>query len=227
MPAKSFEFKLQDLNGDTGQFTGIASTYGNIDLGGDVIEPGAFTKTIAVSGSQRPLLWQHSAPIGTVNVSDTSQGLIVRGQLSMAVGLAKDAHALLKDGVLKGLSIGFETVKEKIIDGVRHLSEVKLWEVSLVVFPMNQMAMVTDVKSLEAKLGRTLSAATRQRLAVAALHARNASQHAQNAADVISALAGDSDDGDGEDDGDADDKAAQQAELLRAIRSFRNEVKAL
>jgi HK97 family phage prohead protease len=45
------------------------------------------------------------------------------------------------------LSIGFETVKSKVVDGVRHLSELRLWEVSLVTFAANPQALVTGVKS--------------------------------------------------------------------------------
>jgi phage head maturation protease len=51
--------------------------------------------------------------------------------------------------VLKGLSIGYDSVKDKVENGVRRLSELKLWEISLVTFPMNPVAQVTGVKNFE------------------------------------------------------------------------------
>jgi hypothetical protein len=55
----------------------------------------------------------------------------------------------MKQGVVKGLSIGYQTVKEGIdeLSGARQLKEVALWEVSAVVFPALSVAQVTDVKA--------------------------------------------------------------------------------
>ena len=60
---------------------------------------------------------------------------------------AREAYALLKARVLRGVSIGYDSIKSDIKDGVRYLRELKLFEVSLVVTPMNELAMVTAVKS--------------------------------------------------------------------------------
>jgi hypothetical protein len=62
---------------------------------------------------------------------------------------AKTAYALMKKNVLRGLSIGYDTVSEKVTEKVRYLKELKLWEVSLVTFPMNERALVNGVKSAE------------------------------------------------------------------------------
>jgi hypothetical protein len=65
---------------------------------------------------------------------------------------AQVAHAHLKAGSIKGLSIGFDVPDGKASydsNGVRTLSEIRLWEVSVVTFPMNQSAIVTSVKSLQ------------------------------------------------------------------------------
>ena len=51
--------------------------------------------------------------------------------------------------MLKGLSIGYDNVKSKVVDGVRRLSELKLWEISLVTFPMNPAAQVMGVKTVD------------------------------------------------------------------------------
>ena len=65
----------------------------------------------------------------------------------MEVTQAREAHALMMAGVVKGLSIGFKTVKSKIEEGVRRLKELALYEGSIVTFPMLPLAQVTSVKS--------------------------------------------------------------------------------
>jgi hypothetical protein len=73
----------------------------------------------------------------------------LKGELVLESPVAAKSYALLKRGVLKGLSIGYDDVKSKVVNGVRRLSELKLWEISLVTFPMNPDGQVTAVKSEE------------------------------------------------------------------------------
>jgi uncharacterized protein len=144
----NFSLKIKSVD-EAGRFTGIGAVYNNVDLGGDKILPGAFTRTLA-AGKQFPLLWQHnpSDPIGSVKVTDTSQGLMVEGQLLLSDATAMKAYQFLKSGIIRGLSIGFETIKSAFVDGVRELQELKLWELSVVTFPMNESAMVTGIKAM-------------------------------------------------------------------------------
>jgi len=146
---KTFKLELKDMT-DTGTFTGWASVYGNRDLGGDIVEPGAFTKTIATKNGEVPILWQHDArePIGLGKLSDSSEGLQIAGELVLESPIAQKAYALLKKGVLKGLSIGYDTVRDEIKNSARHLKELKLYEVSIVTFPMNELATVQGVKDM-------------------------------------------------------------------------------
>jgi HK97 family phage prohead protease len=148
MPTRAFEFELKELT-DKGEFTGLASVYNVVDGGFDLVEPGSFTKSIQQSGKERPLLWRHDAPIGLVSLRDTPAALVVDGKLSLGLQAAKDALVLLRDGVVKGLSIGFQTMRDEMVGNVRHLKEIKLWEVSLVPFPMNQDALVQQVKNAQ------------------------------------------------------------------------------
>jgi HK97 family phage prohead protease len=143
-----FGLKVKNVD-DAGKFTGIGAVYNNVDLGGDNILPGAFIRTLTAR-KQFPILWQHnpSDPIGIANVIDTSQGLIVEGQLLLSDPTATKAHQLLKAGIIKGMSIGYETIKSALVDNVRELKELKLWEISIVTFPMNEAAMVTGVKAM-------------------------------------------------------------------------------
>lgn len=144
---KKFKFEIKEMQED-GSFTGIASMYGNKDLGGDIVEKGAFTKTLQENNSV-PLLWQHEQkmPIGLGTLEDIDKGLMIKGQLNLEVEKGKEAYSLIKQGAIKGLSIGYDVVKQKFDKSVRLLKELKLWEVSVVTFPMNMEATISSVKS--------------------------------------------------------------------------------
>jgi HK97 family phage prohead protease len=148
---KTFKLEIKGY-GEPGSFTGMASVYGNKDLGGDVVEPGAFAKTLSDKGGMVPILWQHdpTEPIGMGTLTDTADGLQISGDLAIdSSPVAQKAYGLLKRGILKGLSIGYDAVRKEMKNGTRHLQELKLWEVSIVTFPMNEMASVTGIKAAE------------------------------------------------------------------------------
>lgn len=137
-----FRFELKSLD-DAGALEGYAAVFGNVDLGGDVIEPGAFTKSIQESGGQVPILWQHDRyePIGvSTELEQDRKGLRVKGQLNMETQRGREARALLNQGALQGLSIGYRAVKAVRESGARRLRELALKEFSPVVFPMNELA---------------------------------------------------------------------------------------
>ena len=140
-------FELKEVT-EEGVFTGLASTYDNVDLGDDVVRPGAFTKTLNETRSV-PILLGHDKTkvIGEGVLSDSKDGLRIDGKLDIDIDpLAQQTHQKMKRGRIKGLSIGFSTVKDAIRNGVRELLELKVWEVSLTPFPMNQAAVITAVK---------------------------------------------------------------------------------
>jgi len=143
--------------GSLGEFEGYLSVFDNEDLGRDVVERGAFTKTIA-ERPEVPLLWQHwpDEPIGKlVNLAEDQKGLKVKGLINLAVKRGQEAYALLKQGALTGMSIGYDTVKvkEDTKSDTRRLQEIKLWEGSVVTFPMNQQALVEMVKNRQRDIG--------------------------------------------------------------------------
>jgi HK97 family phage prohead protease len=140
---------IKDISED-GTFHGDLAVYSSKDLGGDVILPGAFTKTIQERGSTVPLLWQHKSdePIGTLTLQDSPDALRVTGKLLMELPMAQKAYRLIKAGVIKGLSIGYDTIKDNIDNGTRYLKELRLWEGSIVTFPMNEMAMIRSIKAM-------------------------------------------------------------------------------
>ena len=152
---KAVPFQLESVKaaGDGWEFSGYASTYGNVDLGGDVVMRGAFADSL----KQRPkpkFLWQHDMhePIGAVqSLTSDANGLKGTWRISKTARGA-DAYELLKDGAIDSLSIGYVPTDVEFDDnGVRLLKAVDLLEVSLVSLPMNEKALVTSVKSAFAR----------------------------------------------------------------------------
>lgn len=151
---KSVRFEIKNLT-ESGSFRGVASVYGNKDLGNDVMDQGAFTKTIAERGEKVRLMDSHKTRIGIARVQDTPHGLETEGIINLDKQAGRDAYSDLKfyqdHGLPMGLSIGYQTVKadpaSQTTDGARHLKEVRLWEVTVTEFPMNMEAQVTAVKS--------------------------------------------------------------------------------
>lgn len=137
----------------TGVFEGYASVFGQLDHQHEIVAPGAFKKTLAYfqKSHQMPkMLWQHdpAMPIGTwEEIREDDYGLYVRGRLLLDIQRGKDAHALLKSGVVEGLSIGFQVKRSHRENTARVLDEVDLFEISLVTFMANPLAKVTACKS--------------------------------------------------------------------------------
>ena len=181
------DFSLTEIKADgtDGVISGRASVYGVVDAHNDVVMPGAFSKSLAESGNQVVLLNQHntSDPIGMATLADSPEALLItEGVLEMELQSAREAYVRAKKRLLTGISIGYETVREEFKGSVRQLTEIKLWEVSLVTFPANSFARVTSVKdalaevldlefvawaTTEVKAGRMLSAANLTKLKAA------------------------------------------------------------
>lgn len=137
---------------------GYASLFGTCDQGGDVVERGAYgrsLKSLTEAGRNVKMLWQHdpAQPIGIWDeVREDARGLWVKGRILDSVEKGREAAALIEAGAIDGLSIGYRTVRATKDDrGRRLLSEVELWEVSLVTFPMLPQARVGSHKADEAK----------------------------------------------------------------------------
>ena len=152
---KAYDDEDEDKN--YGTFEGYGSVFGNKDLGNDVIESGAFTKSLKRRKPQNvKLLYQHKSdmPIGVFDeIREDDHGLVVKGRLALKTQAGAEAYELLKMGALDGLSIGFRVnPKEVSYDkrgNKRIIKEVDLMEVSLVTFPMNPQATVRSVKGEE------------------------------------------------------------------------------
>lgn len=153
--------ELKSFDDEQGKFKGYLSVFGNADSYKDIVDQGAFSKTLQDKSLQKqnsedpyllPILWQHnpSDPIGGfIDIHQNEKGLFVEGQLDLDIEQGKRAYSGLKKGYIKGLSIGYDTIKEEWKDGYRHLKEIRLWEGSVVTFGANDQALVNGVKSLE------------------------------------------------------------------------------
>lgn len=152
-------FELKSLD-DEGRGSGFLSVYGNEDSYGDVVESGAFVKTCAERSEDNPLpfLWQHNGdePIGVYTRLDPmhEKGLYTEFKYAMGVQRAREAFELAKMRACKGQSIGYTTLQDHIdrSTGLRHLKELRLWEGSQVTFPANELADISGVKSMLARL---------------------------------------------------------------------------
>jgi len=128
-----------------GRFSGYASIFNKLDSGGDIIMPGAFTKSLSKRRDRIRLLFQHDPkePVGSWDaIGEDSHGLFVAGRLVPGVERADALRRLIAGGALDGLSIGFRTVKATREGGHRKLWQIDLFEISIVTFPMMQDARI-------------------------------------------------------------------------------------
>ncbi len=135
-----------EIDGSEGFLSGYAALFGDIDLSGDVIEPGAFAASVLARGVHGiRMLWQHdpSRPVGRwTAIREDRKGLYVEGRLALATMAGREAAGLVSAGALDGLSIGFRTKLSRRGSGTmrRRLVTIDLWEISLVSFPMQERA---------------------------------------------------------------------------------------
>jgi len=150
---KTYKLTIKASEAD-GTFDGVASTSA-IDSDGEIVDKGAFTRTLSASKGVFPILWQHirEVPVGwNKSAEEDDRGLVIHGQLLMNSDKGRYAHDFISVGLdlggKPGLSIGFQVPKggDYIKDGVRHFKEVNLREVSIVTFPANSEAVVTGSK---------------------------------------------------------------------------------
>jgi len=146
--------EIKSLSPD-GLFSGYASVFGALDHQNEIVAAGAFMRTLAswrMQGRMPAMLWMHdpTLPIGLwMSLQEDKNGLAVQGRLALRTQKGMEAYELLKMGALTGLSIGYKVISSRI-DGKRKarvLTDLDLFEISLVTFPANDAARVSDVKS--------------------------------------------------------------------------------
>jgi HK97 family phage prohead protease len=171
-----FEVKAAD---DAGNFEGYAAVFNNVDLGADVILPGAFTRVKTTRSGRLKLALFHDLTrlVGSAEFRQDDHGLFIKGKVNQNVSYARDAYALMQDGTLDSMSIGFNTIEDAIEtrngQSVRVIKQAELWEASIVPFGMNPEAQVTSVKSdirlFEGALRERMGLSQKEAAAVASL----------------------------------------------------------
>ena len=147
-----FELDIKAVAAD-GTFTGHASLFGVEDLGRDIVQAGAFTKSLTSRPANKiKMLRGHdtSEPIGVwTSITEDAIGLKVAGRLILDTVKGAETYALMKAGALDGLSIGYRTKRESMDrkNNTRLLQELELHEISIVTFPMLPTATIANVKS--------------------------------------------------------------------------------
>lgn len=146
-----FAFEIKDISED-GVFAGYASVFDVVDNQQDIILKGAFANTLPSRLNQIKLLWQHKFDeiIGNfTSIVEDDYGLFVQGKLNLEIERAKEAYSLLKTGAISSLSIGYNVIDSRYDEekDVREITNLNLWEISLVTFPANQQAEITYVKN--------------------------------------------------------------------------------
>jgi uncharacterized protein len=173
---KELPFEYKEASDDGSSFSGYASVFCNVDRTGEVIAPGAFDDSLPRFLEEGVIAWNHDwgLPIGRpVEAREDRRGLYIKAFIS-DTQMGRDARTLLKDRVVKKLSIGFRTVASEVLNekavgelwethgyqptpedrhllkaaqGARVLREIDLYEASPVSVPANRQADITAVKS--------------------------------------------------------------------------------
>ena len=140
--------ELIDADEKAGIVKGYGSIFGNVDSDGDVINRGAYKKTIIESGKRVKYLYQHDMdkPIGKmVHLEEDEKGLVFEASIPKT-RLGMDVIELIKAGVLTENSVGILPIQKEMVGDHRHINEVRLFEISAVTLAANDQAMIMDVK---------------------------------------------------------------------------------
>lgn len=158
MLTKSFEIKnieLKQSESNNFKFSGYASTFGNIDYHSDVIEKGAFKRSIS---KNVPVLYNHKKQIGwATKMKEDSKGLYVEAEILSDPDLqtSKEAVVFIKSAIEKGFSMGLSIggvplEYKRLSKGNKSyflISDFELLEFSVTPTPANPQAQITDMKS--------------------------------------------------------------------------------
>lgn len=152
---------------------GFACIFDLVDLAGDAVESGAFSRSLRLQKSGVKMLYQHDVtrPVGVWHhVQETPKGLWVEGNLAPNILLTDEISQLVKHRIIDGLSIGYRVVRSSAGRSPvrRRLREVELVEISLVTFPMQPHARVVEFTSTSQTQGDLVRRATARLTALAA-----------------------------------------------------------
>ncbi|QDP51169.1 MAG: putative prohead protease [Prokaryotic dsDNA virus sp.] len=141
--------QISDIDENLGIVKGYGSVFGNKDSDNDVIEKGAYRRTIKNNGSRVKYLYQHdiTKPIGKMKeLYEDEKGLVFVAEVPKTT-FGNEVLELMKYGVIDENSVGIMPVKKDYDeDGVRVIKEAKLYEISAVTIAANDEAKILEVK---------------------------------------------------------------------------------
>ena len=201
--------ELKTLGSDepAGTFEAIVAVFGNVDRGGDIVEPGAFKRTLSARNGRGlpPIVWSHNwdtPPIGvTTEAEETEKGLRIKGRLFVGEGedspVARQVYTAMKarDGrgksPLREFSFGYQATEVgfKEVDGqeVRLIKHLDLFEVGPTLVGMNPATELVAVKNTTGALDDIRAALDEQQQRVAAINAASATVLSKAVAAAITA----------------------------------------
>lgn len=206
---KEFRFDhVKAAGGDGSIFEGYCAAFNNVDSYGDVIMPGAFAKTLPDFLTAGQILFEHRELIGKpLDAREDPKGLFVRGKIS-DTACGRDVKTLIADGVLRKMSIGYQTVQgrpavlaeiqahwakvgytpsaedarniERNAGYLKFLIEIQLFEASPVGFPANTRADITGSKTLRLSEIKSLIVDFKAGRTLSAANRGRLAQHAES-----------------------------------------------
>jgi hypothetical protein len=153
MQQKSFKFEVKSFDEETGEFEGIASAFRkDPDAVKDIVHSGSYTKTIQENKGEIMLTYPpHDVRsiVGKGEIKEVKEGLYIKGTILRGIQKGEEAYLLMKAGVICTLSIGYDAIKWFMKEGIRHLTEIKLYEVALVpgTLAADDQAVISHVKT--------------------------------------------------------------------------------
>jgi len=147
------DFEVKSFDAETGEFTGYAAAFGNVDELKDVCLEGCFAETLErwkSRGTWPRVYWQHWYGVGHVTeLYEDEHGLFVKGRFWIDREDVADVYAEICEAMPNvGLSFGFHAVDFEVKDGVRYLAKVDLTDdITVTLKPVNDQAAMIEVKS--------------------------------------------------------------------------------
>lgn len=181
LETKTVAARVTEAKAD-GSATALVSVFGNVDLGGDRVMPGAFTRTLEewrAKSDPIPVIWSHDwdnpeSFVGwadPASITETDEGLVVPMQFDLDRPRAEQVHHLLKTRRVTQFSFGYFTrawdeVDDPEYGAVRELTDVDLFEVGPTLLGMNPETELIEAASAlrDVKAGRVMSAKNESRI---------------------------------------------------------------
>lgn len=144
---RALQNSIREIQADEGIVDAYLTAWDTIDSYKTSFQRGCFKKTFENRANKIRLLWNHSDLAGKVlECHEDDYGPFVRVQFNLNTETGKRAFEHIKAGDVDAFSFGFNVINDKWDNGVRTFTEVKVLECSPVLFPANEMAVITDVR---------------------------------------------------------------------------------